>query len=326
MDDVILRVEDLHTHFFARDGLVKAVNGVDLEMRRGRILGLVGESGCGKTVTALSILKLVPYPGQIVSGSVYLEGRDLYQLSAEDLRQVRGRDISMIFQDPVTGLNPVLPIGQQVGELLSAHTNMSKGEVRDTTLRILQQVGLPDPVRVAEQYAFQLSGGMCQRVMIGIATALNPKVLIADEPTTALDVTVQAQILDQILQLKEERGTSVLLITHDLGVIAQVADDVAVFYAGAVVEYGSVRDVFAAPLHPYTRALMNALPRVDQPFQHLQSIPGSPPNPMDLEDECPFIPRCNKALTVCRTSPWPRLETKAENHEAACYNPVAYTR
>ena len=253
MDDVILRVEDLHTHFFARDGLVKAVNGVDLEMRRGRILGLVGESGCGKTVTALSILKLVPYPGQIVSGSVYLEGRDLYQLSAEDLRQVRGRDISMIFQDPVTGLNPVLPIGQQVGELLSAHTNMSKGEVRDTTLRILQQVGLPDPVRVAEQYAFQLSGGMCQRVMIGIATALNPKVLIADEPTTALDVTVQAQILDQILQLKEERGTSVLLITHDLGVIAQVADDVAVFYAGAVVEYGSVEGRVRsahAPVHP----------------------------------------------------------------------------
>lgn len=324
MNDVILRVENLRTHFFAREGTVKAVNGVNLEMQRGRILGLVGESGCGKSVTALSILRLVPYPGKIISGSVYFEDRDLYKLSNEELRRVRGKEISMIFQDPVSGLNPVIPIGTQVGEILAAHTNLSRSELKTTTLNVLRSVGLPDPERVVNQYAFQLSGGMCQRVMIGIAMALNPKVLIADEPTSALDVTIQAQILDHILRLKEERGTSVLLITHDLGVIAQLADDVAVLYAGSVAEYGTVKDVFSAPMHPYTRALLNALPRVDKPQSELHSIPGSPPNPMELEDECPFIPRCNKALSVCRTSPWPRLETVAENHGVACYNPVVY--
>ena len=324
MPDVILRVEDLHTHFNAKDGLIKAVNGVDLELKRGQILGLVGESGCGKSVTALSILRLVPYPGKIVSGSVYFEDRDLSKISNEELRQIRGNEVSMIFQDPLMGLNPVIEIGEQVMELLAAHMTASKSELRAKTIEVLRSVGLPDPVRVTKQYPFQLSGGMAQRVMIAIAMALNPKVLIADEPTSSLDVTIQAQILDQILKMKRNLGTSVLLITHDLGVIAQVADEVAIIYAGAIVEYGSVGDVFSKPMHPYTRALLNALPRIDRPFEELQSIPGSPPNPMDLLDECPFIPRCNKALSICRTSSWPKLQEPEPDHSVACYNPVRY--
>jgi len=322
--DPILRVEGLTTHFFTREGVLKAVNGVSLTLERGEILGLVGESGSGKSVTALSILQLVPHPGKIISGSVYLEDRNLTQLRGDALRRVRGREISMIFQDPVTGLNPVLPIGTQVGELMAAHTRLSKREINNMVRRILYQVGLPEPDRVMEQYPFQLSGGMCQRVMIGIATALDPKVLIADEPTSALDVTIQAQILEQIRQLRACQGTSVILITHDLGVIAEVADHVAVMYAGSVVEQGTVGQIFKAPAHPYTRALLDALPRLDQAGRVLQAIPGAPPNPLELGDECPFIPRCNKALTLCRTSSRPGLAVVEGEHSVACYNPVRY--
>ena len=320
----ILRVENLHTHFATREGLLKAVNGVDLSLAPARILGVVGESGSGKSVTALSILRLVPHPGKTVEGSVYFEGRDLMRMPSEDLRRIRGKEISMIFQDPVSGLNPVIPIGTQVGELLAAHTQLSRSESRYMVVNILQHVGLPDPERVMNQYPFQLSGGMCQRVMIGIAMALNPKVLIADEPTSALDVTIQAQILDQIRQLKEQRGTAVMLITHDLGVIAQVADDVAVMYAGSVVEYGTAAEIFREPSHPYTRALLNALPRLDIPDHALQSIPGSPPNALEIKDECAFIPRCNKARTECRISPRPQLTPMPGGQKAACYNPVTY--
>ena len=255
---------------------------------------------------------------------MYFEGRDLMRMPSEDLRRIRGKEISMIFQDPVSGLNPVIPIGTQVGELLAAHTQLSRSESRYMVVNILQHVGLPDPERVMNQYPFQLSGGMCQRVMIGIAMALNPKVLIADEPTSALDVTIQAQILDQIRQLKEQRGTAVMLITHDLGVIAQVADDVAVMYAGSVVEYGTAAEIFREPSHPYTRALLNALPRLDIPDHALQSIPGSPPNALEIKDECAFIPRCNKARTECRISPRPQLTPMPGGQKAACYNPVTY--
>ena len=307
--------------------MLKAVNGVSFSLEPGEILGLVGESGSGKSVTALSILQLVPHPGRILGGNVYLEDRKLSALKGEQLRRVRGREISMIFQDPVTGLNPVLPIGTQVGELMAAHTRLSKKEIAGMVQQILFQVGLAEPSRVMEQYPFQLSGGMCQRVMIGIATALNPKLLIADEPTSALDVTIQAQILEQIRLLRERQGTAVILITHDLGVIAELADQVAVMYAGSVVETGAVRDVFRAPTHPYTRALLDALPRIDRADRSLQAIPGAPPNPLELADECPFIPRCNKALTLCRTSPRPVLQPvdgEAEAHTVACYNPVRY--
>lgn len=231
----------------------------------------------------------------------------------------------MIFQDPVTGLNPVLPIGTQVGELMAAHTKLSKREIADMARKILYDVGMPDPKRVMEQYPFQLSGGMCQRVMIGIATALDPKVLIADEPTSALDVTIQAQILEQLRRLRERQGTSIVLITHDLGVIAEIADQVAVMYAGSVVECGTVQQVFRAPTHPYTRALLDALPRLDRAGRSLQPIPGAPPNPIELKDECPFIPRCNKTLNQCRMSPRPGLmPANGEGHSVACYNPVRY--
>lgn len=324
MADPLLTVRNLHTHFNSREGVVKAVNGVDLDLEPGRILGVVGESGSGKTVTALSILRLVPFPGQVVQGSIHFEGRDLLALSPEELRAVRGQGISMIFQDPVGGLNPILSIGVQVAELLTAHTNISARESRQAVQQILHQVGLPDPERVMDQYPFQLSGGMCQRVMIGIATALNPTVLIADEPTSALDVTIQAQILDQLRRLKEERGMAVLLITHDLGVIAQVADHVAVMYAGSIVEQGATEQIFRAPTHPYTRALLNALPRLDRADTYLESIRGSPPNPIDLPDECAFIPRCNKARTECRVSRRPQLADVEDGHQVACYNPVIY--
>ncbi|MEK7216057.1 MAG: ABC transporter ATP-binding protein, partial [Chloroflexota bacterium] len=250
-------------------------------------------------------------------------GRNIAILEPEELRRVRGRHISMIFQDPVAGLNPVIAIGTQVVELLSAHTRMSRRESRAAAVDILRQVGLPDPAAVMDRYPFQLSGGMCQRVMIGIATALNPSVLLADEPTSALDVTIQAQILDQLRRLTRERGTAIVLITHDLGVVAQVADEVAVMYAGSVVEQAPVAQLFQRPNHPYTRALLNALPRLDR-SSALRAIPGSPPNPIGLEDHCAFIPRCPKALTICRSSARPPLEAVGEGHHCACYNPVAY--
>lgn len=320
----VLEVRDLHTHFYTREGVVKAVNGVNLALQEERIMGLVGESGCGKTVTALSIMRLVPYPGRMVQGEIYLDGRDLLDMEGEELRQARGKDISIIFQDPISGLNPVIPIGIQVEELLTAHISISRSEAAQRALDILAQLGLPDPKRIASQYPFHLSGGMCQRVMVGIALALNPRVLIADEPTSNLDVTVQAEILYQIRRLKRERHTSIILITHDLGVIAQMADEVAIMYAGSVVEHGPVMDVFQKPSHPYTWALMNTLPRLDEEPRTLQTIPGSPPDPMNLPEECPFLPRCIKARSTCRTSPRPELQEIAPDHRVACYNPVIH--
>ncbi|MSQ14929.1 MAG: ABC transporter ATP-binding protein [Dehalococcoidia bacterium] len=324
MADSVLEVRDLHTHFYTKEGVLKAVNGVNFTLKHEEVLAIVGESGSGKTMTALSILRLVPYPGHIVSGEMYLNGSDIMKMDADRLRGIRGQDISMIFQDPITGLNPVIAIGTQVEELLQAHINMSKKEARLRGLDVLRSVGLPDPERIASQYPFQLSGGMCQRVMIGIAMALNPQVLIADEPTSALDVTVQAQILRQIKDMTRQQRTSVILITHDMGVVAQMADQVAVMYAGYIVEYGNVKDIFARPTHPYTWALMQALPRINEERGALHNIPGAPPNPLDLPDECPFIPRCLKARSVCRTSLMPALEHIEENHYVACYSPMVH--
>jgi len=322
MSDPVLRIRNLHTQFNTREGILKAVNGVDLTLEKEHVLGIVGESGSGKSVTALSIMRLVPFPGDIVDGEILLEGRDILRMSGNQLRDMRGQEISMIFQDPSSGLNPVISIGKQVSEILAAHTKLPKRDIDQMTLDLLRQVGLPDAERVVDQYPFHLSGGMCQRVMIGIAMALNPKVLIADEPTSALDMTIQAQILQQIRRLKDDRGMSVILITHDMGVIAQMADDVAVMYAGSIVEYGPVREIFRAPSHPYTYSLLQALPRLDRADAVLHAIPGSPPNPIDLQDECPFIPRCNKTLTQCRISPRPALLPVTDTHNVACYNPV----
>jgi len=321
----VLRVQDLQAHFFTPEGVVKAVNGVSLDLGRGSTLAILGESGAGKTTVALAILNLLPHPGRIVAGHVFLEGQEITALKGEDLRRVRGREIAMIFQDPVSGLNPVLPVGVQVEEMITTHLRVSRKEAKRRSLEVLAQMGLSDPEQVASSYPFHLSGGMCQRVMIAIATALNPKVLIADEPTSALDVTIQAAILRELEQLRRRHGTSILLITHDLGVVAQMAEQVAVMYAGSFVESGEAAEVFHRPRHPYTWALLSMRPRPDRDQRKpLPSIRGTQPNLAELPDECPFLPRCPKALSRCRQEPAPPLTRQAPGHAVACYNPVLH--
>lgn len=322
MDDTVLAIHNLSVHYVRKKATVKAVNGVSLSLRRGHVLGIVGESGSGKTTLGLSILNLLPFPGRIVEGNIYFDGKDLTQLSGEQLRSVRGRQISMIFQDPLSGLNPVLPIGIQVEEILTSHLELSKEQSQLMVYDILRHVGLPDPERVAGYYPYQLSGGMAQRVMIGIATALDPQVIIADEPTSALDVTIQAAILHDLRRLKEDRGISILLITHDLGVVAQMADEVAVMYAGRVVEFGTVGAVFHTPRHPYTWSLLATIPYLHHRRERLPSIKGIPPDLTNLPAECAFLPRCPKAILTCRMEPAPALLEVAPGQYAACYNPV----
>ncbi len=323
MGSTIIEVRDLRVRYRAKDSTVYAAEDVSFNLERGKVLALVGESGAGKTTVGLSVLRLLPGDADIASGTILFDGHDLAAMHDRELRAVRGRRIAMIFQDATAGLNPVLSIGSQVAEMLTAHTNIGKREAKRQSLQILYDVGLPDPERVAKAYPFQLSGGMCQRVMIGIATSLNPDVIIADEPTSSLDVTVQAQILHQLSRLRDERGTAILLVTHSFGVVAQIADDVAVMYAGRIVENGGVREMLKEPLHPYTHALLATLPRLDGANEHLRAIPGTPPELTAQAEHCPFIPRCPKALTECRTSPPPPLLTggRAE-HPVACYNPV----
>ncbi|OGO49441.1 MAG: methionine ABC transporter ATP-binding protein [Chloroflexi bacterium RBG_16_68_14] len=322
MSDVVLEVRDLYAQYGNGSRRVKAVDGVSFSLRRGGVLALVGESGCGKTTIALSILGLLPYPGRVVGGEVRFEGNDLLSLRGDELRRLRGREISMIFQDPVSGLNPVLSVGEQVEEIIAAHTRVSKQEARRVVEDALQRVGLAHPERLVKQYPYQLSGGMSQRVFIAIATVLNPKVVIADEPTSALDVTVQAGILNELERLRREQGVSILLITHDLGVVAQMADEVAVMYAGRIAEQGRTRDVLRRPRHPYTWSLLATLPRVDQDRRPLEAIQGSPPDLAELPDECAFLPRCRKAVSACRTQPSPPLAELAPGQRVACYNPV----
>ena len=325
MSEVILRVEDLHTQFFTREGVVKAVNGVSFELRQGSILGVVGESGAGKSVTALSILRLVPFPGRIIQGSIYFNGLNLLPLKDEELRNIRGKEISMVFQDPMAALNPVLPIGTQVEETLLAHTNISKRAATEMAIDLLRQMGLPDAKHTLSQYPFQLSGGMAQRVMLAMAVALKPKVLIADEPTSNLDVTLQAEILQRLKRLRDEQGSSIILITHDMGVIAQMADEVAVMYAGSIIEYASTKELFQRPSHPYTWALFKTLPRLDDASDRgLVPLRGSPPDLIDLPDQCPYLPRCQKAINDCRLNPNPDLSEVGPNHYAACYNVVKH--
>ncbi len=319
----VLAVDDLHTYFFTRDGVVKAVNGVSFTLKAESTLGIVGESGCGKTMTVLSIMGLVPFPGRIVKGEIGFDGRDLLHMDKEEMRRLRGREIAMIFQDPMGGLNPVIPVGTQMEEVFTTHLEVSRAQAREMAVVTLSRMGLPVPERLISQYPFQLSGGMCQRVMIAMAMALGPKVLIADEATTALDVTLQARILDELQRLKVEQHAAIVFITHDLGVIARMAEEVAVMYAGSVVEYADVLSLFRTPTHPYTWALMQALPRLDD-RRSLRTIRGAPPNLLDLPDQCPFIPRCHKARSQCRTSPRPPLQARAPRHLVACYNPMSY--
>jgi len=316
----ILTVDGLQTHFFTEEGVVRAVDGVTLSVRPGEMLGLVGESGCGKTVTALSILRLVPDPpGRIVGGTISFEGRDLVRLPEEEIRKIRGCAISMIFQEPMTSLNPVFTVGEQVAEGIRHHEKVSRREAWDQAVEVLKRVKIPDPARRAREYPHQLSGGMRQRVMIAIALALSPKLLIADEPTTALDVTIQAQILELLLGLQEEMKMAVMLITHDLGVIAETADRVVVMYAGRVVEEASVKELFDNPLHPYTQGLMESLPRLEtgKARQRLRAIPGLVPNLLQLPTGCKFAPRCPKVVEQCWPTE-PELREIRPGHLARC--------
>jgi oligopeptide/dipeptide ABC transporter ATP-binding protein len=320
----LLEIRDLSVTYSDGARRLRAVDRVSFALRRGSILALVGESGCGKTTIALAALGLLPEQGNLVGGEVRFEGRALGALSRDELRRLRGREISIIFQGAASGLNPVLTVGQQVEEIIRAHGPASKQEARGVAHDALRRVGLAEPEELAKRYPYQLSGGMSQRVLIAIATVLNPKVIIADEPTSELDVTVQAGILQELGRLRDERGISILLITHDLGVVAQMADEVAVMYAGRIAEQGATRDVLLAPRHPYTWSLLATLPRIDRERRPLVAIRGAPPDPSELPDGCAFLPRCRKAVSACRTQPAPALAELTPGHRAACYNPVVH--
>ena len=300
--DVILQVEDLKTYFNTDDGIVKAVNGVTFELHKGETLGIVGESGCGKSVTNLSIMKLIPSPpGKIMGGKAIFNGDDIFKMSEEEVRKLRGAKISMIFQDPMTSLNPFLRISTQMVETIRLHQGLSKIEAKQKAVEMLKLVGIPNPGKRVDDYPHQFSGGMRQRVMIAMAMSCNAEVLIADEPTSALDVTIQAQILEIMKQLSEEFGTAVIMITHDLGVVAGMCDNICVMYAGRVVEKASADELFEDPKHPYTRSLIKSVPRLDQPGkERLFSIDGQPPNLIDLPECCAFHPRCKEAMDICR--------------------------
>ncbi len=315
----LLEVSDLKTYFFTDDGVVKAVDGVSFSIDEGETFGLVGESGCGKSVTALSIIKLIPDPpGKIIGGEVRLEGEDLLKKSENEMQKIRGNKISMIFQEPMTSLDPVFTIGSELIETIQLHQGLEKKEAEKKAIEMLRVVGIPEPEKRMKEYPHQLSGGMRQRAMIAMALSCNPKLLIADEPTTALDVTIQAQILRLMDKLKEEFSAAVLLITHDLGVIAETCKNVGVMYAGKIVEYGSVEDIFENPLHPYTVGLNRAIPRLDVDTEKLQIIEGNVPDLIDMPSGCKFHPRCPYAMDICREKE-PPLKEREKNHFARCY-------
>ncbi|MBR0671300.1 ABC transporter ATP-binding protein [Neoroseomonas soli] len=314
----LLRIEGLRTVFRTHGGEITAVDGVDLSVPRGRTLGIVGESGCGKSVLSLSVMRLVAHPGRIAAGRVLLDGRDLLQVSSAEMRDVRGSQVAMIFQEPMTSLNPVHTVGFQITEAMRAHdTRASAAELRERAIEALNRVRIPAPDRRFDEYPHQLSGGMRQRVMIAMALSCKPKLLIADEPTTALDVTVQAQILDLLRDLQAETGMSIILITHDLGVVAEMADEVAVMYAGRVVERAEAGAIFGDPMHPYTLGLLGSVPRLDEERETLLAIEGSVPPPFALPKGCRFHPRCPFAAPECR-SEQPPLREIVPGHSAAC--------
>ena len=313
----LLEVRDLTVHFDTEDGLVEAVDGVTFNVRSGEILGVVGESGSGKSVTALALLRLIRPPGRIVQGAVRFEGTDLVRLSEDEMRAVRGTRIAMVFQSPRTALNPVLTVGRQISRLFELHHGASRAEGRTRTIEMLKLVGISEPERRARQYAHQLSGGMCQRVMIAMALATSPRLLLADEPTTGLDVSIAAQILDLLRDLGRRTGASILLITHDLGVVAEVCDRVAVMHAGQIAEVGAVRTIFARPLHPYTQALVRSIPRIDRDVT-MEPIPGMVPSLLAPPPGCRYADRCPSVLDVCRRDR-PALRAATPNHDVACH-------
>jgi len=316
---LLLAVKDLKTYFFTEDGIVRAIDGVDFEVYQGETLGLVGESACGKSVTAFSIMRLLDYPGKTVGGEVIFKGENLLKKTEDGMRRIRGKEIAMIFQEPMTALNPVLTVGFQISEALMTHFKISKEEAMKKSVELLKKVGIPIPEQRVNEYPHQLSGGMRQRAMIAMAMSCDPSLLIADEPTTALDVTIQAQILDLMRSLLQEFNGSLIMITHDLGVIAEIADRIAVMYAGKVVEYADKKTIFHSPLHPYTFGLLTSIPRLDVEIKRLNVIPGIVPNPLHFPPGCKFNPRCRFATNKCREEE-PPLTKVEEGHLVRCWN------
>jgi len=317
----LLTIRNLHTYFFTDEGVAKAVDGLDLELKEGGTLGVVGESGCGKSVTALSVMRLIPDPpGKITQGEILFGGTNLLDLSEAEMRKIRGRSISMIFQEPMTSLNPVFQIGDQISEVLRLHEGMSRKEAWDRSVEMLKMVGIPSPERRVQEYPHQLSGGMRQRAMIAMALACSPKLMIADEPTTALDVTIQAQILELMNRLQKDKGMSVILITHNLGVIAETAQKVAVMYAGRIVEYTEVKPIFGNPMHPYTQGLLKSIPRLDEAHARkarLEAIPGLVPSLLELPPGCKFSNRCKYVFEKCVEEP--QLIEAEPGHMVRCW-------
>lgn len=319
MSHTLLAIENLHVRFNTYAGVVYAVNGITFDVKRGEMFGLVGESGCGKSVTGLAVLRIVPNPGEIVDGRILFHGKDLLQNSEAEMQDIRGGRIAMIFQDPSASLNPVFTVGNQATRVIREHSSAGRSEAEQRALEMFQAVGLPDPPRIFRTYPHELSGGMQQRVMIAMALCSGAELLIADEPTTALDVTIQAQILDLLTRLRETQELSILLITHNLGVVAETCDRVGVAYAGSVVEIGPADDVLECTKHPYTQGLLAALPRPTHRGKALQSIAGSVPDGHHLPPGCPFHPRCAAVMDMCRTGKPPLVSVGAEGHLAACY-------
>ena len=315
----LLDIRNLTIHFQTEDGDVRAVNGISLSVDTGKTLGLVGETGAGKTTTALGVLRLVPEPGKILSGSILYKDRNILEMSEKEVQDLRGNEISMIFQDPMTALNPVMTVGDQIAEVILRHQDCSKAEAQQRMLAMLDKVGISTDR--AGDYPHQFSGGMKQRIVIAIALACNPKLLLADEPTTALDVTIQAQVMRMVNELKREFGTSMVLITHDLGIVAESCDAVAIMYAGEIVEYGSLEDIFDRPSHPYTIGLFGSIPRLDLDTERLQPIQGLMPDPINLPSGCPFHPRCPKATELCAEINPPAVEIEP-GHLVKCLQTV----
>ncbi|HMA59211.1 MAG TPA: ABC transporter ATP-binding protein [Halanaerobiales bacterium] len=319
-ENKLIDVNNLKTYFHTEEGTVKAVDGVSFEIYPGETLGVVGESGCGKSVTSLSIMRLIESPpGKIEEGEILFNGKDLTKLSQGQMRKIRGNDISMIFQEPMTSLNPVYTVGDQIMEAILIHKNVNKKQAREEAINMLRKVGIPLPEQRVDEYPHQLSGGMRQRIMIAMALSCDPQLLIADEPTTALDVTIQAQILELMNSLKAQFGMAIMMITHDLGVIAEVSDRVAVMYAGKIVEYTDVKTLYADPKHPYTWGLMHSIPHIEKDLDRLEAIPGNVPNPLDFPDGCKYNTRCPFATDKCRVDE-PDIEEVEEGHYSACWH------
>ncbi len=320
MSDILLEVKNLKTYFYTEEGTARAVDGMDFIIRKGETLGMIGESGCGKSVSALSIMQLVASPpGRIIEGEIWFEGENLLKKSPSEIKKIRGNDISMIFQEPMTSLNPVFTIGNQIMEPIILHQKLDKEKARKKAIEMLDLVGISSPEKQIDNYPHQLSGGMRQRAMIAMALSCEPKLLIADEPTTALDVTIQAQILELLKKIREEIGMAVMMITHDLAVIAEVSDDVLVAYAGKALEYANVKTIFREPRHPYTQALYDSIPRLtDTKKRRLEVIPGIVPNPLEFPSGCRFHPRCKFAKSFCQKEE-PELEQVGDTHKVRCF-------